>query len=330
MRVGSAVEFDRYGGTDELHFVDQERPTPADGEVVVEVVAAGLSHIEIATREGALADRLPTVFPSRQGSCFAGIVRAKGRSVRGVHAGQAVMGHAVGGGAQASWVCVPAAAIVRKPENIPFEVAGGLYLAGTTAWRIIDDLAITADDVVVIAAAAGGVGHIEAQLALAAGARVIGTCGERNHDYLRQIGVLPVTYGDGMVERIRQAAAGHPVTAFVDNRGDGAALSTALGVDPARFVSLERRRDVELHFVQAGGDDTDPATIMQDLGRRIEAHQLRVLVSGFYPFEYLVDAYEDLAAGHSRGKVVVGMQPVETGMRQEWYRSEKARTMAER
>lgn len=330
MRVGTAIEFDRYGGIEELHYVAQERPDPGPDDLVVEVVAAGLSHIETSIREGELRKRMPLTFPSRQGSCFAGIVRAKGERVRGFHVGDDVMGHAVGGGAHASWVRVPATAVVPKPDTIPFEVAGGLYLAGTTAWTIVDELHLGRGDVLVISAAAGGVGHIECQLALAAGAVVIGTCGVRNHDYLRQIGVVPVTYGDGLVQRIRDAADGRRVTAFIDNKGEGQQVARALGVDRARFSSAEHRRDVELRFVQAGGDDPEPAAIMRELGRRIATHQLRVLVSGYYPFEYLADAFADLAEGHSRGKVVVGMQPVETGSRIDWYLSEKARTLAER
>ena len=329
VKTGRAVEYDRYGEIDELHFVPQQLPVPADDEVVVEVVCAGLNHIENFTRAGDFQDRLPQTFPAHQGSCFAGIVKKRGSAVRDLAVGAEVIGHAVGGGAHATWITVPATAVVRKPSSVSWEVAGGLYLAGATAYDIVRSLHLGEGDVVVITAAAGGVGHIECQLALAAGAKVIGTCSPGNHDYLRQIGVTPVDYGEGLQERIEKAA-GRPVTAFVDNfGGDNPALSTALGVPESRFSSSEHRLDVEIRFITAERGDTEPSMILAALAKLIADNKVRVLISGFYPFDNIAQAYEDLAEHHSRGKVVVGMQPVETGARSHWYLSAKARTLAE-
>ncbi|WP_423922603.1 NADP-dependent oxidoreductase [Frigoribacterium sp. 2-23] len=328
-KTGKAVEFDRYGDVHELHFVDQPRPEPADDEVVVEVIAAGLNHIENYIRQGDFDDRLPLAFPARQGSCFAGIVRKRGSAVRDIAIGSEVIGHAVGGGAHATWIAVPATAVVKKPDGVSWEVAGGLYLAGATAYDIVRSLHLGPDDVVVITAAAGGVGHIECQLAMAAGATVIGTCSPRNHDYLRSIGVTPITYGDGLEQRIRDAAH-RPVTAFIDNfGGDNPDLSETLGVSPSRFRSSEDRLDVEIRFITADREDGEPALILKELASMIDRHRLRVLISGFYPFDYIAEAFDDLALKHSRGKVVVGMQPVETGARSGWYLSEKARSIVE-
>ena len=328
-RSGKAVEFDRYGDIDELHFVAQELPVPADDEVVVEVVAAGLNHIENFIRQGDFVDRLPLEFPARQGSCFAGIVKKRGSAVRDLAVGAEVLGHSIGGGAHATWVTVPATAVVKKPMNVEWEVAGGLYLAGVTAYDIVRGLHLGAEDVVVVTAAAGGVGHIECQLAKAAGATVIGTCSPRNHDYLRSIGVIPITYGDGIQERI-EAAVKRPVTAFIDNHGgDNPELATALGVPASRFSSSDDRLDVEVRFITSERDDAEPAMILGALAKLIAENKVRVLISGFYPFDAVAQAFDDLAEKHSRGKVVVGMQPVETGARSHWYLSGKARAVAE-
>ncbi|WP_162236780.1 NADP-dependent oxidoreductase [Curtobacterium sp. Leaf261] len=329
--MGRAVEYDHYGDFDVVHIVPQERPKAREGEIVVEVIAAGLNHIERFVREGRLQGRVDIEFPARQGTCFAGIVKERGPGVKDLAVGAEVMGHAIGGGAHATWVRVPRTAVVKKPATMAFEVAGGLYLAGCTAKSIVDELALGPDDVVVISAAAGGVGHLECQLAQIAGAQVIGTCSPRNHDYLRQIGIHPVTYGDGLEERIAEAAKGRPVTAFIDNHGgDNPALSESLGVPADRFVSSDHRREVEIRFLRAPAEDAEVTRLLTELSGLIEHHKLRLLISGFYPFEYIVDAYEDLAEMHSRGKVVVGMQPVETGARLSWYRSQKARTVHER
>jgi NADPH:quinone reductase-like Zn-dependent oxidoreductase len=328
-RTGRAVEFDRYGDVDELHFVTQELPVPDDDEVVVEVVCSGLNHIENFIRKGDFTDRLPLEFPARQGSCFAGIVKKRGSAVRDFAVGAEVIGHAIGGGAHATYVTVPASSIVKKPSNVPWEVAGGLYLAGATAYDVVRSLHLGPGDIVVVTAAAGGVGHIECQLALAAGAKVIGTCSPPNHDYLRSIGITPITYGDGLQERIEKAA-GRPVTAFIDNfGGDNPALATALGVSEARFSSSEHRLDIEMRYIRPERDDTEPAMVLAAVAKLIAENKVRVLISGFYPFDYIAQAFDDLAEHHSRGKVVVGMQPVETGARSHWYLSGKARSTHE-
>ncbi|WP_144751665.1 NADP-dependent oxidoreductase [Curtobacterium pusillum] len=329
MRIGSAVQYDRYGGFDVVELVPQERPDPGPDEVVVEVSVAGLNHIERFLREGQLRDFVDLEFPAHQGVDFAGVVRSRGSNVRDLHVGDEVMGHAPHGGSHATWVAVPRGAVVKKPSTMTFEVAGSLYLAGCTALSIVRSLKLGPDDTVVISAAAGGVGHIECQLARDAGATVIGLGSPRNHDALRQIGVRPVAYGEGEEQRIRDIAEDRPITAFIDNRehGENVDLASRLGVDPKRFVSSEDRRDLEIRFLRAPGDDTEAAEMLTTLGDLVQRHKVQFIISGYYPFEYIVDAYEDLAEMHSRGKVVVGMQPVETGARLHWYKSEKSRDL---
>ncbi|MFJ3033206.1 NADP-dependent oxidoreductase [Curtobacterium pusillum] len=329
MRIGSAVQYDRYGGFDVVELVPQERPDPGPDEVVVEVSVAGLNHIERFLREGQLREFIDLEFPAHQGVDFAGVVRSRGSNVRDLHVGDEVMGHAPHGGSHATWVAVPRGAVVKKPSTMTFEVAGSLYLAGCTALSIVRSLKLGPDDTVVISAAAGGVGHIECQLARDAGATVIGLGSPRNHDALRQIGVRPVAYGEGEEQRIRDIAEDRPITAFIDNRehGENVDLASRLGVDPKRFVSSEDRRDLEIRFLRAPGDDTEAAEMLTTLGDLVQRHKVQFIISGYYPFEYIVDAYEDLAEMHSRGKVVVGMQPVETGARLHWYKSEKSRDL---
>lgn len=329
MRTGSAVQYDRYGGFDVVELVDQERPTPGPDEIVVEVSVAGLNHIERFLREGRLREFIDLEFPAHQGVDFAGVVAARGSDVRDLKVGDEVMGHAPHGGSHATWVTVPRTAVVKKPSTMSFEVAGSLYLAGCTALSIVRSLRLGPEDTVVISAAAGGVGHIECQLAKETGATVIGLGSPRNHDALRQIGVLPVAYGDGEEARITEIAEGRPITAFIDNRehGENRELARVLGVDDKRFVTSEQRGELEVRFLRAPGDDAEAIEMLTTLGDLVQRHKVQFIISGYYPFEYIVDAYEDLAEMHSRGKVVVGMQPVETGSRLHWYKSEKSRDL---
>ncbi|GAA4672939.1 NADP-dependent oxidoreductase [Frondihabitans cladoniiphilus] len=328
-RTYQALEYDHYGDVDVLELVEHDMPVPGDDEIVVEIVAAGLNHIENFIRRGDFQERLPLDFPIHPGSCFAGIVAKRGANVKDLRNGSAVIGHVIGGGSHATYAVVPRSQVVAKPDNIPWEVAGGLYLAGTTAYSIVEGLDVTRDDVVVISAAAGGVGSLECQLAMVRGAKVIGTCSPHNHDYLRSIGVVPVTYGEGIEDRIRKAA-GRDVTVFIDNfGGDNPTLSAALGVDPSRFVSSDDRLDTEIRFLKADASDEENPRILTALTKLLSEKKVRILISGFYPFEYIAQAFADMAEMHSRGKVVVGMKPVETGSRSGWYLSGKARVLHE-
>lgn len=332
MRTGSAVQYDRYGGFDVVQVVPLDKPAPGPGEVVVQVSASGLNHIERFVRAGELQDHVSVEFPVRQGVDFSGVVVARGDGVKDFKVGAEVVGHAPVGGAHATWVTVPVGAVVAKPSAVTFEAAGGLYLAGTTALSTIRQLRLGPNDTVVITAAAGGVGHLEVQLALAAGARVVALGSAGNHDFLRQIGAFPVRYGEGELERIREAVGPAGVTAFIDNHGgaDAPALVEALGVPAAKFVTSEARRDAEVRFLRAPADDLEVRALLEELVDLVGRGKLRVFISGFYPFEFIVDAYVDLAEMRSRGKVVIGMDTVEKGARLDWYRSEKSRTYRER
>jgi threonine dehydrogenase-like Zn-dependent dehydrogenase len=307
-RTAFIAVFDDYGPAGAVHVDEVERPAPGPGEVLVQVVASGVSHMDAYVREGRFRDEIPLALPSRQGVSFAGIVRAVGADVRHLSAGVEVLGHDPAHGAHATHVVVPAAAVVRRPERLGWEVAGSLYLVGLTAFALVQGLRVAPDDVVLVSAAAGGVGHIECQLARLAGARVIGIAGRENHDYLRSIGVRPVAYGEDLAARIRTAADGRPVTALLDNYGHYEQLAEELGVPAERVRTSDDRRAVEIEHWSAR---PDPRLSVQlsDVAELVAEWNLRVLVSGYYPFTHLVEALTDLDARHSRGVVVLGMNP---------------------
>ena len=306
-RMSRRVEYDEYGGPEVLRLTEAPIPRPGEGEVLIQVVAAGLDHVDGYIRSGDYADELPATFPERQGTSFAGIVLERGPGVRAFAVGAEVVGHDPAHGAHATHLVVPTGAIVKKPPTVPWEVAGGLYLAGTTALAIVQSLRISGG-VVVVTAAAGGVGHIECQLARLGGATVIGVAGRQNEDYLRSIGVVPVAYGDDVEERIRTAAKGRPVDALIDNFDGYADVASALGVPAGRVVPSSRRREVELRLLTAAADDAEARVLLADVVELLATWGIRVLVSGFYAFEQLAEAAADLERRHSRGRVVVGMR----------------------
>ncbi|GAA1954703.1 NADP-dependent oxidoreductase [Microbacterium aquimaris] len=299
-------------------------PPPGPDEVSVEVIAAGINHMEAFLRNGREETWAEDPWPRGSGSDFAGIVIATGAHVSSIRVGADVIGH-VRTGAHASHLNVPVTHVVPKPAGVDWETAGGLYLAGATALEVLEDLRIGPDDTVVVTAAAGGVGSIQVQLAARRGARVIGTCGARNFDYLRQIGITPVEYGPGIVERIEKAARGARVTAYIDNFGkDTENVAEALGVPEEKYRSSEDRRDIELALLRE-----DPEAVAHGTERLRQVTQLagiggfRLLVSGLYPLEDIIEAYQDLERLHSRGKIVLATHPVTT------YRTLRARELHE-
>ncbi|MFE4462652.1 NADP-dependent oxidoreductase, partial [Nocardia tengchongensis] len=190
-----AVRYDEFGGIDVLRIDEVDRPVPAAGQVLVEVKAAGINPGEAALRTGAMTDIFPSTFPSGQGSDLAGVVAEIGAGADRFSPGDEVIGFSEKRATHAELVLVDVDNLTPKPSNVPWEVAGGLYVAGVTAWGAVHSVQLEKGETVVISAAAGGVGSFAVQLARRAGATVIGLAGEGNHEWLRSHGVIPVAYG---------------------------------------------------------------------------------------------------------------------------------------
>lgn len=307
----TAVTFMTYGGVEVLDIVEIEKPVAGPGEVVVEVLATGINHVEAFVRQGLFKERVATEFPQRQGSDFAGLVSSIGPGVSHFAKGSEVLGHA-NMTSHATFIVVPQTHLVAKPASLSWEVAGSLFLAGLAASDAIQGVNVGQGETVVISAAAGGVGSMEAHLAMHHGATVIGTCGARNFDYLRQIGVKPVVYGEGLADRIR-AAAPRGIHAYIDNfGGNNPDVAQDLGVSASRFRSSGQRREIELNAMHPTPEQAKNHTrVLADLAGLAANRTVNVLISGFYPFAKVREAFEDLEQRHARGKIVLGMRPVD-------------------
>src|SRR5581483_355550 len=233
-----AVRFHEYGGIDVLRVEEVARPVPGPGQVLVEVRAAGIQPGEVAIREGARHDRWPATFPSGQGSDLAGVVVAAGPEVRGFAVGDEVLGFTHNRASHAEFVVADDVDLTHRPAGLSWDVAGSLYVAGTTAYATVFAVDPAPGDTVVVSGAAGGVGSLAVQLARRRGATVIGLASEPNHAWLQDHGVVPVAYGQGTADRIRHAAGGS-VDAFIDTFGDGYVdLAVELGVRPERINTI--------------------------------------------------------------------------------------------
>jgi NADPH:quinone reductase-like Zn-dependent oxidoreductase len=300
-----AVRFDRYGGVDVLNVVDVPTPVPGPGEVLVRVRAAGINPGEAKIREGLLHSRFPATFPSGQGSDLAGNVAGTGAGVAGVADGAEVIGYTDNRASQAEYALVDEANLTPRPPTVPWEVAGALHVAGATAYAAVRAVAPSAGEVVVVAGAAGGVGSIAVQLARLAGATVIGLASEANRAWLAGHGVIPVPYGEGVADRIRQAA-GH-VDAFIDTVGAGyVSLALGLGVEPSRIDTIVNFGAVAEHGVKAEGNAAGAsASVLAELAGLVAEGRLEVPVAATFPLAEVRAAYQELAKGHTRGKIVL-------------------------
>lgn len=299
------VQFARFGGLEVLDLVDVAVPEPAAGQVRVKVKAAGLNPVDYKLlADGAAANVFGfSSFPSGNGNDFSGVIDEVGDSVAGYTAGDAVFGGARFF-AQADFVVVDAARVIRKPEGLTFEQAGSLDIVGRTACASVRSLALDATDTVLISAAAGGVGILACQLALRTGATVVGTAGIGNHDFLRALGVIPVAYGDGLVDRIRAVVP--RVTAVLDNNGASTIdAGLALGVAGRRINTIAARGHAsDRGITGVGGAEANPGDLLQ-LAELISAGEVVFPIDSVYPLERFREAYERLVAGHLRGKIVL-------------------------
>jgi NADPH:quinone reductase-like Zn-dependent oxidoreductase len=304
--MSRAVRYENYGDVDVLNVVEVEDPVPGAGQLLVRVKAAGINPGEAKIRDGMLAERWPSTFPSGQGSDLAGVVEQVGEGVDGLAAGDEVIGFTDDRASQAELVVIPAENATPKPADVPWDVAGSLFVAGATAWASVRAVSLAEGDTVVVSGAAGGVGVIAVQLARRAGATVIGLASERHHEWLRSHGVVPVVYGDGVADRIREAAP-EGVDAFLDLVGGGyVELALELGVAPQRINTIADFAAIDKHGVKSEGNAFGAsAAVMAELAGLIDAGELEIPIAATYPLDRVRDAYRELADNHTRGKIVL-------------------------
>ncbi len=302
-----AVRFDHYGGVDVLKVVEVERPKPAGGEVLVRVKAAGINPGEVSIREGLLHERWPATFPSGEGGDLAGVIEELGEGVGEFAIGDQVIGFSDKRASHADFVLVDVQSLTRRPPNVAWEVAGALFVAGSTAWAAVRAVAPQQGETVVVSGAAGGVGSLAVQLARRTGARVIGLASTHNHDWLRAHGVIALSYGDGVADRIREASDG-ALDAFIDTFGGGYVdLAIELGIAPERvdtiidFEAALRHSGVKLEGSMAAAS----AAVLAELAGLLDAGELELPIAATYRLEQVQDAYRELEKRHTRGKIVL-------------------------
>ncbi|MER5863185.1 NADP-dependent oxidoreductase [Kitasatospora sp. NPDC002040] len=303
-----AITYRTYGSPDVLEYGDVPQPKLGADAVLVKVRAASVNPVDWKIQAGYLDSVLDAVFPVIPGWDVAGVVEQVGVGVTEFKPGDEVIGYVredmVGRGTFAEYVAAPVRTLAHKPAALGFEAAAGLPLAGLTAYQALTrTLELKPGETVLVHAAAGGVGSLAVQVATALGARVIGTASERNHDYLRGLGAEPVSYGEGLADRVR-ALAPDGVDAVLDLvGGEALKLSPGLLAEGGRLASIADGAVLALGgryvFVRP---DTADLTALADLA---DQGLLQVEVAATFPLERAADAQRLSAEGHTRGKIVV-------------------------
>ncbi|MEV8627071.1 NADP-dependent oxidoreductase [Streptomyces sp. NPDC051079] len=301
-----AIVYGEFGGHEVLrHESAVAVPEPGAGEVRVKVAAVGVNPVDWKRRYGWVEEFYPTTFPAVPGLEFAGTVDALGEGVTGVRVGDEVFGWTKTG-AYAEYAL--AGTIAPKPAALSWEQAASIPVAGETARRVLDLLDVAAGETLLLHGAAGAVGAVAAQLAVAAGVTVIGTASERNHAFLRGLGVTPVTYGEGLADRVREAAP-QGVDAVFDAAGhDTLPVSVELlGGKKSRIVTIAAP-DAHEHGIVFSGvtvEETVARRLLTELAALVADGRLRLDLAETFPLKEAARAQELSESGHVRGKLVI-------------------------
>lgn len=297
-----AITIDSYGPPEVLQITDLTDPQVGPGQVRVRIKAAGVQPVDCYVRSGRFGEGPPNSSQILSNE-FAGIIDQVGDNVNEFTTGDNVLGWK-SLASYAEYVVVPKDQIIHKPDSMSWEVAGGLSGAGQAAHTAIEELYISEGETILIHAAAGAVGTVAVQLARNRGAEVIGTASEPNHEYLRSFGVTPVTYGEGLVDRVR-AVAPDGVDAALDAAGRGALeASVKLIDDRNRIITLidfDRASELGVQGIRSKRS----VKRLAELANLYAKGKLEIYIRKTFPFHQVADAHRVVETGHGRGKVVL-------------------------
>ena len=295
-----AVQYEDYGDPDVLRVVEADEPHAGPGEVRIAVRAAGVNAIDWKIRAGYMREVIRLSLPAGSGFDAAGVVDEVGDGVEGVAIGDAVFGS--GSNTYAEHAVLSDRA--RKPDGLSFDEAAGYPIAVETAQRILDLVGLEAGQTVLVSGAAGGVGSATVQFGRARGATVIGTAGEANQRYLEELGAIPTTYGEGLVERVR-ALAPDGVDAAFDIAGSGVIPELIeLTGDATKVVSIADFAAGE-HGAQLSSTAVNRPAAPAEAARQFEAGTLRLSVAKAFTLAEAAAAHEASQAGHVAGRTVI-------------------------
>lgn len=299
-----AVAFHSPGTPDVLQIMEFDPPVPKHNQVRVQVKAAGVQPVDCAIRgQGFSPPGVEIRYPQILGNEFAGIIDVVGAGVEDFSVGDEVIGWSLLS-SYAEYVVVPTSQIVKKPKSMSWEEAGVFTASGQTAHTALQELGIGKGDTLLVHAAAGGVGTFAVQLARAWGATVIGTASPNNHDYLRTLGAIPVTYGEGLVERVRKLAP-NGIDAALDAAGEEALRASIELIQDKKRIGTIVAFDLSNELGTIPIRSKRSVFRLSELTQMYEKGLLRVFLSQTFPLHRAADAHRAVETRHVRGKIAL-------------------------
>jgi NADPH:quinone reductase-like Zn-dependent oxidoreductase len=296
-----ALQFSTYGGPEVLEWAEAPEPHAGPGQIRITVRAASVNPIDWKKFSGVRSGGEPMAGTGYLGADAAGVLDEVGEGVTGAAVGDEVFGR--GPNTQAEYAVLDAWA--AKAPSIDWAVAAAAGVAGETSERGLRLLGVDTGDTLFVDGGAGGVGAVAVQMALARGAKVIASASEANLDYLRELGAIPVRYGEGVAERVRDAAGG-PVDAVFDVAGKTPVQDLiSLAPEPSQVVTIANYAAGQAGArVTGGGADSRPMEALAQVAELLAQNQLVIKVQTF-PFDRAAEAYRISQSGHVRGKLVL-------------------------
>lgn len=298
-----AVQFSEYGGPEVLKVVEVDEPHAGPGQVRIAVRASGVNPSDWKDRAGDGRDSHPVDLPSGVGFEASGVVDEVGPGVSNVSVGDAIFGYGANPVAQYTVLSHWA----HKPDNVSFEMAGGLPVITETASRCLEQVGVRSGETLLVSGAAGGFGSAVVQFARLRWINVIGTASTPKHGYLRELGAIPTTYGPGLAERVRALAPGG-VDRALDIAGSGVIpeLIEITG-DPSRVLSAADLSAPQYGVRFCHGPPKNPERIFAEVARLCSEGLFHLRLDRIFSLEQTGEAQEISAQGHVTGKLIIAI-----------------------
>ena len=304
-----AIVFYEYGGPEVLKYEDVPRPKPKEDQILARVIAAGVNPVDGMIRSGMFAKDEKTAFPRILGADIAGVVEKTGSKITKFKAGDAVYAYISldNEGGYAEYALATENEASPKPKSLDYVEAAAVPVVALTAWQaLIDTAKLSAGETVLIHGGSGGVGTFAIQIAKGRGAKVIATASTANQDLLKQLGAdVAIDYTKTKFEDIAK-----DVDVVLDSVGkDTLARSYGVMRKDGFIVSLVARPDqAELakRGLRGASLSADPnSNELAEIGNLIDQKKIKVIVSQVFPLSEARKAHEQVATGHTRGKIVL-------------------------
>ncbi len=304
-----AIVIHEYGGPEVLKYEDVPRPEPKEDQILVRVIAAGVNPVDEAGRSERSAKFFGITLPFIPGYDIAGIVEKTGGKITKFKTADSVYAYLslTKGGGYAEYAAASEAEAAAKPKSISFVEAAGVPVVALTAWQaLIDTAKLSAGQTVLIHGGSGGVGTFAIQIAKARGAKVIATASTANQDFLKQLGAdLAIDYTKTKFEDVAKN-----VDVVLDSVGkDTLARSYGVVKKGGFIVTLVARIDqaeLDKHGIRGASLGVEPdSNELTEIGKLIDEKKIKMIVSQAFPLSEAIKAQEQIATGHTRGKIVL-------------------------